>query len=59
MKKNEAIITDNISSMIMQSLHDLYVEHPHECNLIDYAGLSIAAYSAFVIQCQPGPFARQ
>lgn len=41
MKKNEAIITDNLSSMIMQSLHDLYVEHSHVCNLIAYAGLSI------------------
>lgn len=52
MKKNEAIITDNISSMIMQSLHDLYVEHPHECNLIAYAGLSIlfafGAYKEYV-----------
>lgn len=52
MKKNEAIITDNISSMIMQSLHDLYVEHTHECNLIAYAGLSIlfafGAYKEYV-----------
>ena len=39
MNNNEVIITDNISSMITQSLHFLYVEYLHECNFIAYTGL--------------------
>jgi len=39
MNKNEVIITDNISLLITQSLHDLYVEYLHECNFIAYTWL--------------------
>ena len=48
MNKVEYDISDECSKIINKSFHAMYEEHPHECNMLIYAGLTlIFAFGAY------------
>lgn len=47
---------ENLALAIDKSIHDIYMEHPHECNIVFYIGgiilLSIGAWFEYEKICK-------
>lgn len=41
MEKQAFNTADNYMMIINKSVHDIYEAHPHECNMLMYAGLTL------------------